>query len=89
MSTATQLDTRQQANRFRTALDWVDDNADWLPPGWLISREGELVWGRKSNRLAVLESVAHRLGPAEGRASSSYWPREGSRPALSIQWGQP
>lgn len=83
MSAAT-LDTRTQANQVRTALAWIDDNADWLPSGWHITEDGEVTWAKPDTH--TLATLTHHLNPGTQWLDHIRWPHEGSRPTVAIRW---
>ena len=92
MSTQTEAPTtRQLANRVRSALEWIDANADWLPGGWwFASRDDhvELTWHSTAD--AILDAAAAltvRFGTPRAQSTSvAYltWAPEGERPELTV-----
>lgn len=94
MSTQTAAPTtRQLANRVRSALEWIDDNADWLPGDWrLATRYGhvELTWHSAASPVAILDAAVAltvRFGTPHAQSTSvAYlsWAPEGVRPELTV-----
>ena len=94
MSTQTDAPTtRQLASRVRSALEWIDANADWLPGDWrLATRRShiELNWYSAISPVAILEVAAaltvHLGTPHAQSTSVAYltWAPEGARPELTV-----
>ena len=98
-TTTTAPNTREQANRLRSALEWIDSNADSLPAGWSlelspadpvhvdwhIDHLQRLTPGH--NRETLLD-LASQFGAPEftrvGDVEWGTWAAEGSRPELTV-----
>ena len=86
--------TRAMANRVRTVLAWIDDNADTLPDGWHLDvgpSEAELRWYPAIDKRTVRDVLAPleaTFGPgandALGASAWTEWPPEGDRPGMAV-----
>ena len=92
------IDVSVTANRLRTVLGWLDDNAAHLPPGMVVWTKGSVVeidWfdhdGAEQDEVA--RKLTHLLGPGDEHQppsplwSGTIWSAEGDRPELTVHQG--